>query len=86
MQPNNPLTDLNNRSVLVCYVYARLKRWVFNLDLNWQRVSASRTVFGRLFQSFGAKKENDLPPAVDFDILGIIKRPEFWERSGRGGL
>ncbi len=26
---------------------------------------------------FGAKKENDLPPAVDFDILGIIKRPEF---------
>ncbi len=30
----NPLTDLNIRSVLVCYVYARLKRWVFNLDLN----------------------------------------------------
>ncbi len=73
MQPNNPLTDLNNRSVLVCYVYARLKRWVFNLDLNWQSVSASRTVFGRLFQSFGAKKENDLPPAVDFDILGILE-------------
>ncbi len=35
MQPNNPLTDLNIRSVLVCEVYARLKRWVFNLDLNW---------------------------------------------------
>ncbi len=33
-EPNNPLTDLNNRSVVVCYVYARLKRWVFNLDLN----------------------------------------------------
>ncbi len=33
MQPNNPLTDLDIRSVLVCYVYARLKRWVFNLDL-----------------------------------------------------
>ncbi len=39
MQPNNPLTDLNNRSVVVCYVYAMLKRWVFNLDLNWQSVS-----------------------------------------------
>ncbi len=24
----------HNRSVLVCYVYVRLKRWVFNLDLN----------------------------------------------------
>ncbi len=23
MQPNNPLTDLNIRSLLVCYVYAR---------------------------------------------------------------
>ncbi len=67
-------------------MYVRLKRWVFNQDLNWQSLSASQTVFGRLFQSFGAKKENDLPPAVDFDILGIIKRPEFWERNGRGGL
>ncbi len=86
MQPNNPLTDLNIRSVLVCYVYARLKRWVFNLDLNWQSVSASRTVLGRLFQSLGTKQEKDLPPAVDFDILGIIKWPEFWERSRRGGL
>ncbi len=44
-------------------------------------MSASRTVFGRLFQSFGAKKENDLPPAVDFDILGIIKRPELFSRE-----
>ncbi len=34
MQPNNPLTYFNIISVLVCYVYARLKRWVFNLDLN----------------------------------------------------
>ncbi len=34
INPNNPLTDLNNRSVLVCYVYARLNRCVFNLDLN----------------------------------------------------
>ncbi len=55
MQPNNPLTDLNIRGVLVCYVYTRLKRWVFNLDLNWQSVSASRTVLGRLFQSLGGK-------------------------------
>ncbi len=31
MQPNNPLTDLNIRSVLVSYVYDRLNRWVFNL-------------------------------------------------------
>ncbi len=23
---------------------------------------------------------------VDFDILGIIKWPEFWYRSGREGL
>ncbi len=38
--------------------------------------------FGRLFQSFGAKKENDLPPAVDFDILGIIKRPPVLSASG----
>ncbi len=58
-------------------MYVRLKRWVFNLDLNWQSVSASRTVFGRLFQSLGAKKENDLPPAVDFDILGIINGQSF---------
>ncbi len=25
---------LNIRSVLVCWVYSRLNRWVFNLDLN----------------------------------------------------
>ncbi len=40
--------DLNIRSALVCYVYARLKSWVFNLDLNWQSVSASRTLLGNL--------------------------------------
>ncbi len=55
MKPNNPLTDLNIRSVLVCYVYARLKKLVFNLDLNWQSVYASRTLLGRLFQSLGAR-------------------------------
>ncbi len=52
---NNPLMDLNIRSVLVCYVYARLNRWVFNLDLNWQSVSASRTVLDRFVQSLVAK-------------------------------
>ncbi len=55
MQPNTPLKDLNIRSVLVWNVYARLKRLVFNLDLNWQSVSASQTLLGRLFQSLGAK-------------------------------
>ncbi len=55
MQPNNPLKDLNIKSVLVCYVYAKLKSWVFNFDLNWQSVPASQTVLGRLFQSLGTK-------------------------------
>ncbi len=32
------------------------------------------------------KKQTNIIPAVDFDILGIIKWPEFGERSGRGGL
>ncbi len=49
-------------------------------------MSASRTVLGRLFQSLGAKQKTNLPPAVDFDILGIIKWPEFWEHSGHEGL
>ncbi len=49
-------------------------------------MSASRTLLGRLFQSLGAKWKKDLLPAVDFDILGIIKWPEFLERSGRGAL
>jgi len=29
-------------------------------------------MLGRLFQSFGAKLEKDLPPAVNLDILGFI--------------
>ncbi len=36
-------------------------------------MSASQTVLGRLFQSLGAKWKKNLPPAVDFDILGIVK-------------
>ncbi len=35
------------------------------------------TALGRLFESLGAKYENDLPPVDDFDILSIIKWPEF---------
>ncbi len=49
-------------------------------------MSASQTLLGRLFQSLGAKKKKDLPTAVDFDILGIIKWPECLDHSGRGGL
>ncbi len=37
---------------------AWLKRCVFNLDLNSERVSERRTLSWRLFQSLGAKYEN----------------------------
>ncbi len=56
---------------------ARLKRWVFNLDLNRESVSEPRTLSGRLFQNLGAKYENVLPPLVDFAILGTTKYPEL---------
>ncbi len=56
---------------------ARLKRWVFNLDLNRESVSEPRTLSGRLFQNLGAKYENVLPPLVDFAILGTTKCPEL---------
>ncbi len=49
---------------------AWLKRCVFNLDLNRESVSEPRTLSGSLFQSLGAKYEKDLPPLVDFAILG----------------
>ncbi len=39
-----------------------LKRCVFNLDLNRESVSETRTLSGRLFQSLGAKYEKVLPP------------------------
>ncbi len=54
-----------------------LKRSFFNLDLNRESVSESRTLSGRLFQSLGAKYENILPPLVEFAILGTTKSPEF---------
>ncbi len=56
---------------------AWLKRCVFNLDLNRESVSESRTLSGRLFQNLGAKYQKVLPPLVDFAILGITKSPEF---------
>lgn len=33
-------------------------------------MSVSQTRLGRLFQSLGTKQEKDLPPTVDFDVLG----------------
>jgi len=48
---------------------ARLNKCVFSLALNWESESEQRTISGRLFQSFGAKCENALPPLVDLDIL-----------------
>ncbi len=45
---------------------AWLKRCVFNLDLNRESVSETRTLSGRLFQSLGARYEKVLPPLVDY--------------------
>ncbi len=49
-------------------------------------MSASRTVLGRLFHSLGAKYEKDLPPFVDFDILGTINKPEFCDHNEHDGI
>ena len=68
------------------YVNARLKRCVFSLVLNCVSESEPRTVSGRLFQSFGAKCENALPPLVDLDILGMTRSLEFCDLKERGGL
>ena len=65
---------------------AWLKRCVFNLVLNWESESEQRTVSGRLFQSFGAKCENALPPLVVLDILGMTKSLEFSDLKERDGL
>ncbi len=59
------------------YINAWLKRCVFNLDLNRERVSEPRTLSGRLFQSLVARYEKVLPPLVDFAIRGTTKSPEF---------
>ena len=65
---------------------AWLKRCDFNLVLNWESESEQRTVSGRLFQSFGGKCENALPPLVDLDILGMTKSLEFSDLKERDGL
>ncbi len=54
---------------------AWLNRCVFNLELNRESVSETRTLSGRLFHSLGAKYEKVLPPLVDFAILGTTKTP-----------
>src|SRR4029434_1886979 len=64
---------------------SRLKAFLFSLDVNIGRVSASRMEAGRLFQRRGARELKALPPTVVFDILGITRRPALWERSGLGG-
>ncbi len=53
------------------------KRCVFNLDLNKESVSETRTLSGRLFKNSRVKYEKVLPLLVDFAILGTIKSPEF---------
>ncbi len=64
---------------------ARLKRWFFNLDLNWQSVSASRTVLGRLFQSLGAKYKTNLPPAVDINIDKLLLNSKSFDYAADMG-
>ena len=68
------------------YLNAWPKRCVFNLDLNRGSVSEPRPLSGRLFQSFGAKCENALPPLVVLDILGMTKSLEFSDLKERDGL
>ncbi len=62
---------------------AWLKRGFFNLDLNRESVSESRTLSGRIFQSLGARYEKVIPPLVYFAILGTTKSPEFCSLGSR---
>ncbi len=55
------------------YMNAWLKRGFFNLDLNRESVSESRTLSGRIFQSLGARYEKVIPPLVYFAILCTTK-------------
>ncbi len=43
-------------------------------------------MLGRLFNSLGAKYEKDLPPFVDFGILGTINWLEFCDCNERDGI
>ncbi len=73
-----PLIRYNgNTNCEMHYMNAWLKRCVFNLDLNRERLSEPRMLSGRLFQSLGAKYEKVLPPLVDFAIPGTTKSPEI---------
>jgi len=58
----------------------------FITPLNWDIKSEPRTISGRLFQSFGAKCENALPPLVDLDILGMTSSLEFSDLKECDGL
>ncbi len=68
------------------YMNGRLKKCVFNIDLNRESVSEPRTLSGRLLQSLGVKYEEVLPPLVDFAILGTTKSPEFCDLKDQVGL
>ncbi len=65
---------------------AWLKRCVFNLDLNRESVSETRTLSGRLFHSLGARYEKVLPPFVDFAILGTQGRRQRILKAGAEGV
>ncbi len=55
------------------YMNAWLKRCVFNLDLNRESVSEPE----RYEEGYSRVWEPNLPPLVDFAILGTTKSPEF---------
>ncbi len=73
--------DFNIRSVLVWYVYAKLKRWVFNLDLNWQSRAVQLVEFD--YHAHLASKAGSMisskSPSPAFRFSGI-----YYTR--RGGL
>ncbi len=67
------ITEINElfHDILIywnAHVYARLKRWVFNLDVYWWSVPAFWTMLGKVAY---------LPLAVHFDILGFSTGQNF---------
>ncbi len=68
------------------HLHECLAKKIFNIYLNRENVSESRTLSGRLFQSLGAKYEKGLPPLVDFAILDTTKSPEFFGLGEQVGL
>ncbi len=84
MQPNNSLTDLNNKSVLVYYVYARLKGWVFNEhELRWRHVRMQRllrvpkTVF--MSVSLVSSSSNCLTLSLNHKVNTSTITRAFWK-------